>query len=95
MKNILNAIIPISKLNKGDIDKIFDDVNITGTKVVIKKNKPICVMLSLKEYEEMIATIEIYQSMVDKGTISADKIMLPSESNSEGSHSDSGEDDGE
>lgn len=58
--DILNAIIPISRFNKGEASKIFEEVIQTGMKIVVKNNKPACVLLSPEEYQHMIDEMEDY-----------------------------------
>lgn len=58
--NVMNSIIPISRFNKGEAGKIFDEVNESGAKIVVKNNKPTCVLVTPKKYEEMMETIENY-----------------------------------
>lgn len=65
VSNILNAIVPISRFNKGEASKIFDEVNSSGFKIVVKNNKPTCVLLTPKKYEEMVGTIENYYLFVE------------------------------
>lgn len=63
--NILNTIISISRFNKGEANKIFEEVNATGAKVVLKNNKPACVLISPEEYEQMLETIENYKLLME------------------------------
>lgn len=63
--NILNSIIPISRFNKGEAGKIFDEVNESGTKIVVKNNKPTCILITPEKYEEMIETIENCNLLVE------------------------------
>lgn len=58
VNSILNAIVPISRFNKGEASKIFDEVNAGGVKIVVKNNKPTCVLITPEKYEEMLETIE-------------------------------------
>lgn len=58
--DILNAIIPISRFNKGEASKIFEEVIQTGMKIVVKNNKPACVLLSPEEYQHMLDEMEDY-----------------------------------
>jgi len=60
VNSILNAIVPISRFNKGEASKIFDEVNAGGVKIVVKNNKPTCVLITPEKYEEMLETIENY-----------------------------------
>lgn len=63
--NILNTVIPISRFNKGEANKIFDEVSTTGTKIVLKNNKPACVLISPQEYEQMLEQIENYYLLIE------------------------------
>lgn len=82
-KNILNTLVPISRFNKGEANKIFEEVNVTGAKVVLKNNKPACVLVSPQEYEKMLETIENYQLLIEaqkrveasKTTVSQSDVM--------------------
>lgn len=53
MVDISNAItntISITNFNRGQAGQIFDSVRKTGAKIVIKNNKPECVLLSPEDY---------------------------------------------
>ena len=65
VSNILNAIVPISRFNKGEASKIFDEVSAGGFKIVVKNNKPICVLITPEKYEEMMETIENYYLFIE------------------------------
>jgi PHD/YefM family antitoxin component YafN of YafNO toxin-antitoxin module len=56
--NILDALVPITRFNRGEAGKIFDEVRETGCKVVVKNNVPACVMLTPEKYKEMVDMIE-------------------------------------
>lgn len=56
--NLVNSIVPISRFNKGEAGKIFDEVDECGIKVVVKNNKPACVLLSPDKYEELMELLE-------------------------------------
>lgn len=68
--NIINSIVPISRFNKGEANKIFNEVNKSGYKIVVKNNKPTCVLITPEIYQEMIELIENYKLYVE-----ADKRM--------------------
>lgn len=51
---MLQTMIPISRFNKGEANKIFDEVETTGTKIVVKNNKPACVLISPTQYESLM-----------------------------------------
>ncbi len=56
--NILDALIPISRFNKGEANKIFEEVRSSGFKVVVKNNVPACVLLTPEKYKEMTDVID-------------------------------------
>ena len=51
--NVLDALIPISRFNKGEANKIFDEVRSSGYKIVVKNNAPACVLLAPERYKEL------------------------------------------
>ena len=65
VSDILNAIVPISRFNKGEANKIFDEVNSSGFKIVVKNNKPTCVLITPERYGEMMETIENYHLLIE------------------------------
>ena len=56
--NILDSLIPISRFNKGEANKIFDEVRSSGFKIVVKNNAPACVLLTPEKYKEMTNIID-------------------------------------
>lgn len=64
-KDLLKAIVPISRFNKGEANKIFSEVSKSGYKIVVKNNKPTCVLITPEMYEEMMETIEDYYLLVE------------------------------
>ncbi|AEJ20014.1 Prevent-host-death protein [Gracilinema caldarium DSM 7334] len=56
--NLLDSIVPISRFNKGEANKIFKEVKTKGIKIVVKNNAPECVLISPKEYQEMMEKYE-------------------------------------
>ena len=56
--NILDALVPISRFNKGEANKIFDEVRLSGYKVVVKNNAPACILLTPESYQEMLDIID-------------------------------------
>ena len=42
--------VSINSFNRGLADQIFDSVHNSGPKIVVKNNKPECVLMSLEEY---------------------------------------------
>ena len=58
--NIMNSMVPISRFNKGEASKIFDEVESSGTKIVVKNNQPACVLLSPAQYESLMEMLSDY-----------------------------------
>ena len=61
ISGIMNSLIPISRFNKGEANKIFEEVKESGFKIVLKNNSPACVLLTPEAYEQMLETIEEYR----------------------------------
>lgn len=51
---MMKKIVPITRFNKGEANKIFDEVQSGGPKIVMKNNRPACVLLSPEQYESMV-----------------------------------------
>jgi antitoxin StbD len=60
LKNIMNSIVPITRFNRGEANKIFDEVNETGVKIVLKNNSPVGVLVKPEQYEAMVEMLEDY-----------------------------------
>lgn len=58
--DILKGIVPISRFNRGEAGKIFDELGQAGVKVVLKNNEPVAVLVSPEQYELMVETLEDY-----------------------------------
>lgn len=58
IKNVIDSIIPISRFDKGEYNKIFDEVRVSGYKVVVNNDVPACVLLTPEKYQEMVEMIE-------------------------------------
>jgi antitoxin StbD len=56
--NILDSIVPISRFNKGEANKIFNEVKTSGIRMVVKNNTPECFLISSQEYQNMIEQYE-------------------------------------
>ncbi|MBP5156673.1 MAG: type II toxin-antitoxin system Phd/YefM family antitoxin [Treponema sp.] len=56
--NIIDSIVPISRFNKGEANKIFSDVKKFGTRIVVKNNVPECVLMSPRAYQDMMEEYE-------------------------------------
>jgi len=62
---IMNSMVPVSRFNKGEAAKIFDEVAKTGIKIAVKNNKPACVLLSPARYESLLEEIEDLELMME------------------------------
>ena len=58
--NMMNAMVPITRFNKGEAAKIFDEVESAGTKIVVKNNRPACVLVSPAQYEMLMEMLSDY-----------------------------------
>ena len=58
LSNALDALVPITRFNRGEANKIFDEVREAGCKIVVKNNVPACVLLTPERYKEMVEMIE-------------------------------------
>jgi len=65
INNMLNSIVPISRFNKGEANRIFDEVRKSGYKIVVKNNKPTCVIITPETYQEMLETLEDYKLYIE------------------------------
>ena len=57
---VMKAIVPISRFNKGEASRIFDEVEVGGTKIVLKNNRPACVLVSPEKYELLMEMLSDY-----------------------------------
>ncbi|MDE7311163.1 MAG: type II toxin-antitoxin system Phd/YefM family antitoxin [Eubacterium sp.] len=57
---VMKAIVPITRFNKGEANRIFDEVEAGGTKVVMKNNRPACVLMSPSQYESLMEMLSDY-----------------------------------
>lgn len=58
--NFLDSLVPISRFNRGEASKIFEEVAQSGMKLVLKNNAPACVLLAPERYNELLELIEDY-----------------------------------
>ena len=55
---INDHIVPITRFNKGESGKVFEEVGHKGIGIVMKNNHAECIMLSPKMYDELIEAVE-------------------------------------
>ena len=51
---VMRSIVPLTRFNKGEANRIFDEVESSGTKIVMKNNRPACVLMSPEKYEVLM-----------------------------------------
>ena len=56
--NIVNSTVSISEIAKAGAKKIFDSLNSDKTKIILKNNKPVAILLSTDRYEELLEAEE-------------------------------------
>ena len=56
----MKSIVPITRFNRGEANKIFDEVHEAGVKIVLKNNSPACVLVNPERYEAMVDALEDY-----------------------------------
>ena len=57
---VMKSIVPITRFNKGEANRIFDEVASSGTKIVVKNNRPACVLMSPAQYESLMEMVSDY-----------------------------------
>ncbi len=55
---LVSTFVPISRFNRGEAKKIFDEVRETGFKIVLKNDVPECVLLAPERYDQIIEILE-------------------------------------
>ena len=80
---MMKKIVPITRFNKGEANKIFDEVQSTGTKIVMKNNRPACVLVSPEQYEALIERLSDYLLLAE-----ADRRMAVNQGAENISHED-------
>lgn len=57
---MMKSIVPITRFNKGEANRIFDEVESSGTKIVMKNNRPACILMSPEQYESLMEMLSDY-----------------------------------
>ena len=83
--SVMKSIVPITRFNKGEASRIFEEVQSDGTKVVVKNNRPACVLMSPEKYEHLMEMLsdcilqeEAERRLADtcsEATLSQDEVM--------------------
>lgn len=64
VKELSNKTVSISEFNRGLAGRIFDDVKVNGSKVVLKNNTPECILISPEEYTKLIDELEDARDLI-------------------------------
>ena len=57
---MMKKLVPITRFNKGDASRIFDEVQANGPRIVMKNNTPACVLVSPQQYESLMEMLSDY-----------------------------------
>jgi PHD/YefM family antitoxin component YafN of YafNO toxin-antitoxin module len=60
IQHINDHIVPITRFNKGEANKIFDEVSRDGFRYVVKNNQVKCILISPEAYDKLIDDMEDY-----------------------------------
>lgn len=63
--DLMKSMVSITRFNKGEAAKIFDEVENTGTKIVVKNNRPACVLISPAQYESLMEMLSDYMLLTE------------------------------
>lgn len=61
----MNSIVPITRFNRGEASRIFEEVKLSGTKMVLKNNIPECFLVSPDQYVQIMDMLEDYQLLLE------------------------------
>ena len=53
-EDAMENIVPISRFNRGQAGRIFEEVRTEGTKIVVKNSRPGCVLVAPERFEAMV-----------------------------------------
>jgi len=77
--SLLKQVVPISRFNKGEASRIFDEVKQEGVKVVIKNNDPICVLISIDKFldlEEKMENMQLLTEALQRENVAKGSLMI-------------------
>ena len=60
IKGMMKRLVPITRFNRGEASKIFDEVSESGVKIVLKNNVPVGVLVAPEQYQAMVEMLEEY-----------------------------------
>ncbi len=79
--NVMKSIVPITRFNKGEASRIFEEVQASGPKIVMKNNRPACVLMSPEKYESLMEMLSDYilQEEAERRLVSSDETLSQNE----------------
>lgn len=79
--NVMKSIVPITRFNKGEASRIFEEVQASGPKIVMKNNRPACVLMSPEKYESLMEMLSDYilQEEAERRLASSDETLSQNE----------------
>ena len=54
LMDLMKRIVPVTRFNRGEAKKIFEEVALEGPKIVMKNNTPLCVLISPDDYSRLL-----------------------------------------
>lgn len=61
-----NKLIPITRFNRGEASRIFEEVRENGVRIVAKNNQAVCVLISPEQYSEILSMVESIKSQIEQ-----------------------------
>lgn len=61
-----NKLIPITRFNRGEASRIFEEVRENGVRIVVKNNQAVCVLISPEQYSEILSMVESIKSQIEQ-----------------------------
>lgn len=79
--NVMKSIVPITRFNKGEASRIFEEVQAGGPKIVMKNNRPACVLMSPEKYESLMEMLSDYvlQEEAERRVASSEETLSQNE----------------
>ena len=65
IRNVVDSIVPITRFNRGEAGKVFEEVDQYGVKVVVKNNVPACILMKPEQYDAMMEALEDYALYIE------------------------------
>lgn len=72
VKALMDSIVPMSRFKQGDVQEIFNEVKVSGTKIVLENNEPSCVLINPIKYQMLLEALEDYELYIEAVTRSKD-----------------------